>query len=231
LATTLRAPALWRGDIILTSMRLRLGKDGVFSTFEAAVGNTAINAMTMSLYSHAMLVVGQGRIIEFRMDLKEKSLRQGLTEGGKEKPAVAHVFRHKKSNGANRDRIIAEAYKNKSAFKSVDMDYVLRVWTGLNHVGWGGRREEVQGMMVCSTFCTSTYWKAGLPLRDGEPHNMTPGDISMCADVGSIAARGGGGLRDVWAQAHTAYMRGLTRVMRSEATLDFVGVISPSEYA
>ena len=230
MATTLRAPDLWRGDIILTSMKARFGNERTAADFwSPVIANSAINVLTMSLYSHAMLYVGGGRIIEFRNDIKEKSLRDGLTDNGKDKPAVAHVFRYKKSSGKTRDQLMEQAYKNKAAFKSVDSDYVLRVWTGLNHVGWGGRKEDVQGMMVCSTFVSTTYHLAGLPLRDGNPHNMTPGDISMCADAASLIAMPNG-VRDVWAQAHTAYMRTLTRVARDKATLNFMGVVSPSEY-
>jgi len=225
----MRANDLWRGDIILTSMKLRLGTGGVVSTLAPAIENSAINIATSSVYSHAMLVVGPSKIAEFRNNMKVKSLREALTEGGKNQPAVAHVFRHKKSNGPNREKLMAEATKNFNAFKAVNMDYVMRVWLGFQEMGVRADREEVRGMMVCSTFVTSTYFNAGLPLRPGNPHNMTSGDISLCADQGRL--RSVSSARDMHA-VWWSFMRRQIGGMKTlpPGQLNMPGVICPSEY-
>lgn len=219
MTSRLRSADLWRGDIILTSMKAKSGH---------IVENTAINVMTASVYSHAMLYVGSGGIMEFRNKISRKSLRDGLTENGKHEPSVAHVFRHKKSNGASRERIVEQAQKNLESFKSVSMDYVIRVWTGLQEIGVKADRDEIRGMMVCSTFVSSTYHNAGVPLRAGNPHNMTPGDISLCADEGRLKSIGGA--RDMHAVWWSFMRRSYQGFVLPKATLDMVGVVCPSEY-
>lgn len=230
----LRATDLWRGDIILTSMKLRLGNERDFATFWGpAIENSAINLLTGSMYSHAMLVTGPGRIIEFRQNLSEKSLRDAVTEGGKNTPAVAHVFRHRNSNGALRERVMSHARTMKHDFKAVDMKYVYAVWLGLSRITNAWRQEDVQGMVVCSTFCTNAYAKAGSPLSRMSPDSMAPGDIALCADLATAVRSRGQNAIDAYAPVNMliSARKWAARRALGMPTLNLIGEVSPKEYA
>lgn len=230
----MRATDLWRGDIILTSMKLRFGNESSAGTFWApAIENSAINLLTGSLYSHAMLVTGPGRIIEFRNNLTEKSLRAAVTEDGKNLPAVAHVFRHRSSNGAMRERVMTHARTMKHDFKSVDMTYVLSVWLGLSRITNAWRQEDVQGMVVCSSFCTAAYAKAGSPLSRMNPHSMAPGDIALCADLGTAIRSRGQNAVDAYVPINmlVSARKWAARRAWGLPTLNLVGEVASEEYA
>ncbi|MBB3898302.1 C40 family peptidase [Roseococcus suduntuyensis] len=231
MARHLRAPDLYRGDIILTSMRTRLGPTtSVTTALIPVVENNFINVATVSAYSHAILVAEPGRIIEFRKTMKEKSLRDSLTDGGRDVPAVAHVFRRRGSNGHNRPQVLINARKMVHGFRAVDPQYVLSVWMGLNRLNSGLRQEDVQGMLVCSSFCAAAWASVGLPLSPDDPHNMSPGDIALCADPATMksVARA----QDLWALAVTAARQRPASLLSSRhITLDLVGMMDPAEYS
>ena len=230
----LRATDLWRGDIILTSMKLRVGSpNDAVSFWSPVIENSAINLLTGSLYSHAMLVTGPGRIIEFRYNLAEKSLREAVTEGGKNTPAVAHVFRHRNSSGALREKVMSHARTMKHDFKAVDMKYVYAVWLGLSRVTNAWRQEDVQGMVVCSTFCTNAYAKAGHPLSRMSPDSMAPGDIALCADIGTAIRSRGQNALHAYAPASMllSARKWAARRAFGMPTLNLIGEVSPKEYA
>lgn len=227
MAAQLVSTDLWRGDIILTSMKLRTGNERDAASFWApAIENSAINLLTGSMYSHAMLVSGPGRIIEFRNNLKEKSLKAALTDGGKDTPAVAHVFRHRDTNGYMREQVMKHAQTMVHGFKSVDMNYVYSVWLGLSAITSRWRQEEVQGMVVCSSFCAAAYAKAGSPLSKMSPHSMAPGDIALCADIFT------GTRSRAFMPVPTEILKGAQKWLARRAwglpTLKLVGEISPS---
>ncbi len=227
MVSNLRAPDLYRGDIILTSMRTRLGSGDSFqSALAPAIENNFINVATVSAYSHAILAAETGRVIEFRKTMKEKSLRDALTDGGRDLPAVAHVFRRRGSNGKNRPQVLINARKMVQGFRPVDVHYVVSVWMGLNRLNARLRQEEVRGMVVCSSFCAAAWASVGLPLSRDDPHNMSPGDIALCADPATM--RSVASARDLWALAVTAARQ---RPGARDITLDLVGVMDPAEYS
>ena len=226
----LAATDLWRGDIILTSMKLRTGSEKDFASFWAPViANSAINLATGSIYSHAMLVSGTGTIIEFRNNLQEKSLKAALRDGG-DMPSVAHVFRHVQSNGYMRERVMTEARKLVHGFRNVNAEYVMAVWLGLSPLLQALRQSDVMGMLVCSTFCARAYADAGYRLsRTMPPDSMAPGDIATCASLGvALASRMmPGSVHEVSLKALMEWQR---KRITNPPTLRLVGEVSPKEY-
>jgi len=225
----LLATDLWRGDIILTSMKLRTGDPvDTVSFWAPAIENGAINLLTGSIYSHAMLVSGTDTIIEFRNHLKEKSLKSALTDGGNT-PSVAHVFRHLNSNGHMREQVMRHARTMVHSYKQVDMKYVSSVWLGLSAITSRWRQEDVQGMVVCSSFCATAYAKAGSPLSKINSHSMAPGDIALCADFWT------GSKSRAFVSVPGAIVSGARKWVARRAwgmpTLKLVGEISPHVWA
>lgn len=228
---------LARGDIILTSMRTRTGNESSVATFYSPiVENNAINMATASPYSHAILVVGaRAECAEFRNSMHwEKSLRDCLTDSGKDKPSIAHVFRHVRATPKLRERVVEEAKKLVAGFNGEGgmVGYAMKVWKGTNAPQNAKERAEMERMMVCSTFCAKAYAKAGYRLHPRlEADNMTPADIALVADM--TTARDSLGARDfvyTWMTRirNSAWWAG-SRF--SEPTLHLLGHIAPSEYA
>jgi hypothetical protein len=234
LAKALRAPDLWRGDILLTSMRLRTGAGGVLD-------NSTINAATGSFYSHAMLYVGSGRIVEYRASMGTKSLRDGVTDSGKDTPAVAHVFRHKAQSHRLRERVIEEARSLANAALHPSAAYAAQVWSGLRVLHPTLTQDGAKRMPMCSTFIAHVYCSAGAPLHPLDPDTTTPARIALCADFASLNALGGS-TRDLLAAWRTVERKlnpigmvggfDLHVVAGALApTLTCLGPLDPDEYA
>jgi hypothetical protein len=162
----------------------------------------------------------------------EKPLRDCLTDSGRDKPSIAHVFRHVHASPKLREKVVEEAKKLVAGFKGGNMwEYAVNVWLSRNAPQNAKERAEMERMMVCSTFCAKAYAKAGYPLHPRlAPDNMTPAAIALVADM--TTARDTLGVRDF---VYTWMMRvrnfpGWEGFGYDEPTLKLLGHIAPSEY-